>query len=88
MPIFANNHSLSIMAITKAVIAVIIVGTVAYCMITETPIEDELIKVVLLIIGGYFGYSAKVYSESQRWKWKVYQNMYKTIKELQANASE
>jgi len=66
MPAYANNGSLFIMAVTKAVIAVIIVGSVAYCLITQTPIPDKMIEVILLIIGGYFGYSAKVYQESVR----------------------
>lgn len=66
MPIFANNGALFIMAITKAVIAVIIVGSMAYCLIMQIPIPDKVIEVILLIVGVYFGYSAKVYHESRK----------------------
>lgn len=66
MPVFANNGSLLIMAITKAVIAVIIVGSMAYCLIMQIPVPDWGEKTILLIVGVYFGYSAKVYHESQK----------------------
>lgn len=66
MPMFANNGSLMIMAITKAVIAILIVGTMGYCLVSQIPIPDSIMEVILLIVGVYFGYSAKVYHESQK----------------------
>lgn len=63
MPIFANNGSLFLMAVTKAVIAVVIVATMAYCLVMQIPIPDNVIEIILLIVGVYFGYSAKVYRE-------------------------
>lgn len=81
MPVFANNGSLFVMALTKAIIAVVIVGTAAYCLVTQIPIPDNIVEVILLIIGAYFGFSAKVYHESQRNQKQLIYDMWKDIRE-------
>lgn len=88
MPIFANNNSLFIMAVTKAIIAIVIVASMAYCLVTQTPIPDNVIEIILLIIGGYFGYSAKVYHESERNKKQLQRDIQDTIKGVNRNARE
>jgi len=82
MPSYANNHSLHIMAIAKAVIAGIITLAVAYCIVTNTPIEDKLLELILLIIAGYFGYSAKLYRESKRKKGEIEARLACSLPEL------
>jgi len=66
MPNNADKWELLVMAVTKAVIAVIIVGTVCYAILTNVNIDGELLKIVLLVIGAYFGFSSKVYHDSYR----------------------
>jgi len=88
MPSFANNGSLSIMAITKAIIAVIIVGTTAYCLVMQIPIPENMEKIILLIIGGYFGYSATVYRESQKNQEQLYRDVWETFEEVYKDAGE
>lgn len=71
MPKYANNGSLMIMAITKAVICVIIVGSVCFCLVTGRNLEGRLLEVILAIVGIYFGMSAKTYQESTRNKYAL-----------------
>lgn len=66
MPGYANNSDLTIMAITKAVIAVAIVVGVFYCMITGVYLDEGVLQLLLLILAGYFGLSADVYRRSAR----------------------
>lgn len=54
-----------IMAITKAVIAVLLVSTVCFCVITSRQVEGVMLDIILVVLGAYFGFSAKVYKESQ-----------------------
>lgn len=64
MPRDAGDTELLIMAVTKAVIAVLLVAIGGYCVVAGVAIPDELVKVVLLVLGAYFGFSAKVYRDS------------------------
>lgn len=66
MPAYANNGSLVIMAVTKAVIAVLLVATVCVCVVLGREMPDGVVKVVILVLAAYFGFSAKVYHESEK----------------------
>ncbi len=64
MPRNASNGSLTLMAIVKALIALGIAGAVVWCMVRQIPIEDRILEIILLVISGYFAYSAKIYRDS------------------------
>ena len=66
MPRDAGETELLIMAWTKAAIAVLLVGAGCYCLITGVPLPDHVLEVGLLVLGAYFGFSAKVYRDSQQ----------------------
>lgn len=54
------------MALIKAIIAGMLAGTMCYCVITGIPIPEELAKIGGLVLAVYFGYSAKLYHDSER----------------------
>ena len=58
-----NNGSktLVIMALTKAVIAVMLVGAACYCAVARIEIPDALLTILVAVLGVYFGFSAAVY---------------------------
>jgi len=58
-----NNGSktLVIMAVTKALIAVMLVGSACYCAVARIEIPDALLTLVVAVLGVYFGFSAAVY---------------------------
>ena len=64
MPRDATQTELLIMAWTKAGIAVMLVGAGCYCLIAGVPLPDHVLEVGLLVLGAYFGFSAKVYRDS------------------------
>jgi len=66
MPQYANNGQLIIMSITKGLIAIIIVASVCYCMVTGQELTHGYLKVILLVLGGYFGLSAKLYRDGAK----------------------
>lgn len=65
MPRNAGDTELLIMAWTKALIAVLLVGAGCYCLITGVALPEHVLEVGLLVLGAYFGFSAKVYRDSQ-----------------------
>lgn len=64
MPNDASNGSLMVMTYVKAVVALIVVGTLAYCTIMQIPIEGTIEKLILAILAGKELVSARVYYES------------------------
>lgn len=66
MPRDAGERELLIMAWAKAVICVVLVGTACYCLGTGREIQGDVLHLVVLILGAYFGFSAKVYSDAHR----------------------
>ncbi len=49
------------LAIVKSVIAVAFVGVVVWSIVAEVSIDDAVLKIVLAVLGAYFGISAKYY---------------------------
>lgn len=66
MPSNAGERELVIMAYAKAVICVLLCATACYCLATGREIEGNVLQLGVLILGAYFGFSAKVYSDSHR----------------------
>jgi len=58
-----NGGSLAVklMAVAKAVIAVLLAGVVVYSIVAHIPMDGELVKLIFLLLAGYFGFSAKMY---------------------------
>lgn len=63
MPVAANNGDLQIMVYAKALMAVIIVGSICYCQIMQIPIEGSVTQILLILIGAQQLYSAKLYRD-------------------------
>lgn len=64
MPKDAPNGNLFIMAIVKAVIAIMLVATAMYCVIMQIETPQYFIELVLGVLGIYFGFSALLYKQS------------------------
>lgn len=64
MPDQAGQTELLIMAWAKALISVLIIGGVVFCMVIGREVQQPIIEVILLALGAYFGFSAKVYRDS------------------------
>jgi hypothetical protein len=45
-------------AITRALIALIVIATGSYLLIAQIPVPDPALKVALLVLGAYFGSEA------------------------------
>lgn len=60
MKIRISVRELRVMVWGKTVVAVLLAGVVAYSIIAGTPVDAELLKVVLVLLAGYFGLSARV----------------------------
>lgn len=71
MPTNANNGFMQVMVITKALVCVMLVGTACYCQIMQIPLDGITEKIILGVLGVYFGMSAMVYREHQRNTTKV-----------------
>ena len=41
--------------VVKAVVALVLVGVVVYCLVVGLPVDDRLMVLVLAILGVYFG---------------------------------
>lgn len=52
------------MAVAKALMCLLIVGGVAFCMVSGREIQQPVLQVILLALGAYFGFSAKIYRDS------------------------
>ncbi len=59
-----SDKEMLVMAIAKAVVCVLMAGVVGYSMIAEVSVDAELLKVILLLLASYFGFSAKMYYAS------------------------
>lgn len=59
-----SDTEMLVMAIAKAVVCVLLAGVVGYSMIAEVSVDAELLKVILLLLASYFGFSAKMYYSS------------------------
>lgn len=66
MPKQASNGELRIMAWTKAGVAMLLVMTVLYSVVAGVKLEENVIKLVFLVLSVYFGFSAKLYRDSIR----------------------
>ena len=64
VPQNAPNGELQIMAYTKAVIAIIIVATVMGSMVLQIQLPQAVYNILFIIVGAYFGYSAKMYNDA------------------------
>jgi len=61
-----NSTELKYMALAKAVIAVLLVIVVFYSVVAQVAIDERLIQLILMLLGGYFGFSAKMYFDAAR----------------------
>lgn len=57
----SGRRVLVLMAWTKAIISVLLAGVVGYSIVAGIPVDAKLLKVILALLAGYFGLSAKVY---------------------------
>lgn len=55
-----GSEALSIEAVAKVIVCVVLVVVVAYSVIAEVSIDGDLLNVVLLVLAVHFGLSAKV----------------------------
>jgi len=56
-----SDKEMLVMAIAKAVVCVLLAGVVGYSIIGGVSVDAELLKVILLLLASYFGFSAKMY---------------------------
>jgi len=59
-----SDREMLVMAIAKAVVCVLLAGVVGYSIIGGVTVDAELLKVILLLLASYFGFSAKMYYAS------------------------
>lgn len=57
----ASDRELLIMVGAKTVICVMLAGVVGYSIVAEVAVDAELLKVILLLLASYFGFSARMY---------------------------
>ena len=55
-----------LMAVVKAVIALLLVGVVVYTVVAGVAIPELVMQLVLLVLGVYFGFSAKLYRDNAK----------------------
>ena len=65
MPSQATNGHLLTMTIVKALVALMVVGTLCYCTIRQIPIEGPLLTVLLGVLGVKEIISTLVYNEAR-----------------------
>lgn len=56
-----GSRALMVMAVTKAIICVILVLAGCYCLVTGTEMSGPMVPVMVAVLGAYFGLSARVY---------------------------
>ena len=64
MSIGASKKEMVVMVWAKAIIAGLLAGTVMYSVIAQVPVDEQLIEMIVLLLAGYFGFSAKLYRDS------------------------
>lgn len=65
MPTQATNGSLLIMTAVKAIVALMVVGTLCYCTIRQIPIEGVVLTGLLGLLGLKEVISTVVYNEAR-----------------------
>lgn len=68
MPTNASNGNLLIMTVTKALVILTVVGTVAYCVISQITIDAQILAILVGILTAKEAVSLKVYSDTLRHK--------------------
>ena len=63
-----GSKALMVMAVTKAIIAVMLVGSGCYCLVTGTEMTGPMVPVMVAVVGTYFGLSARVYQVDAEYK--------------------
>lgn len=66
MSVNASKTELAVMVWAKAIIAGLLAGTVMYSIIAQVPVDERLIELIVLLLAGYFGFSAKLYRDGAR----------------------
>ena len=66
MPTQATNGSLLIMTGVKAIVALMVVGTLCYCTIRQIPIEGVVLTGLLGLLGLKEVISTLVYNEARK----------------------
>lgn len=61
MELRVSARELKVMVWAKAIIAVLLAGVVVYSIVAGIPVDADLLKVILALLAGYFGFSAKLY---------------------------
>jgi len=59
-----SDTEMLIMAVAKAVVCVLLAGVVGYSIVAGVSVDAELLKVILLLLASYFGFSARMYYRS------------------------
>ncbi|MBA7698313.1 hypothetical protein ES703_106990 [subsurface metagenome] len=60
-----DKKVLLILAVTKAVIAVMLAGVVVYSVVAGVDISNAVLQLIVAVLGAYFGFSTWVYI---RWR--------------------
>ena len=68
MPQNATNGNLLVMTITKALVVLIMVGTLAYCTVMQIPIDQTVTTILIGVLGIKEAVSAAVYFDTGRHK--------------------
>ena len=68
MPQNATNGNLMIMTVTKALVVLIFVGTVAYCTIQQIPFDNTIVTILVGVLGVKEAVSAAIYFDTARHK--------------------
>lgn len=66
MPTQATNGSLLIMTAVKAIVALMVVGTLCYCTIRQIPVEGVVLTGLLGLLGLKEVISSLVYNEARK----------------------
>ncbi|MBA7695215.1 hypothetical protein ES703_103837 [subsurface metagenome] len=57
---YSSEWELRFEVVSKAVVAVMLAGVVVYSVVAGVPISDGVMRLVILVLGAYFGFSAGV----------------------------
>lgn len=71
-----GSGTMMVMAIVKGVIAVMLVGSGCYCLVTGVEMHGAMLALIVAVVGAYFGFSARIYettareikARNERWK--------------------
>lgn len=64
MPNNASNGNLMIMTVTKALVVLVMVGTLAYCTVMQIPINETILTILVGVLTAKEAISGLVYYQT------------------------